>query len=41
MTIYALHRTIQIAFGWENYHLHAFTARRGQASATVTRRGAR
>ncbi|WP_095205285.1 plasmid pRiA4b ORF-3 family protein [Mesorhizobium carmichaelinearum] len=23
MTLYALHRTIQIAFGWENYHLHA------------------
>ena len=24
MTLYALHRTIQIAFGWEDYHLHAF-----------------
>jgi hypothetical protein len=24
LTLYALHRTIQIAFGWEDYHLHAF-----------------
>jgi hypothetical protein len=24
MTLYALHRAIQIAFGWEDYHLHAF-----------------
>jgi hypothetical protein len=24
MTLYALHRIIQIAFGWEGYHLHAF-----------------
>jgi len=24
MTLYALHRAIQIAFGWEVYHLHAF-----------------
>ncbi|RWA78924.1 MAG: hypothetical protein EOQ31_34665 [Mesorhizobium sp.] len=24
MTLHALHRTIQIAFGWEDYHLHAF-----------------
>ncbi|RWB28013.1 MAG: hypothetical protein E5X89_23030 [Mesorhizobium sp.] len=24
MTLYALHRTIQIAFGWEDCHLHAF-----------------
>lgn len=24
MTLYALHRTIQIAFDWEGYHLHAF-----------------
>lgn len=24
MTLYALHRTIQIAFGWEDYHLHTF-----------------
>lgn len=24
MTLYALHRTIQIAFGWEDYHLHGF-----------------
>jgi hypothetical protein len=23
-TLYALPRTIQIAFGWEDYHLHAF-----------------
>lgn len=24
MTLFGLHRTIQIAFGWEDYHLHAF-----------------
>jgi hypothetical protein len=24
LTLYGLHRTIQIAFGWEDYHLHAF-----------------
>jgi hypothetical protein len=24
MTLYELHRAIQIAFGWEDYHLHAF-----------------
>lgn len=24
MTLFALHRTIQVAFGWEDYHLHAF-----------------
>lgn len=24
MTLYALHRAIQIAFGWKDYHLHAF-----------------
>ncbi|MEO5760392.1 MAG: plasmid pRiA4b ORF-3 family protein [Mesorhizobium sp.] len=24
MKLHALHRTIQIAFGWEDYHLHAF-----------------
>jgi hypothetical protein len=24
MTLLGLHRTIQIAFGWEDYHLHAF-----------------
>jgi len=25
ITLYSLHRTIQIAFGWEDYHLYAFT----------------
>ncbi len=24
LTLYELHRVIQIAFGWEDYHLHAF-----------------
>lgn len=24
LTLYGLHRAIQIAFGWEDYHLHAF-----------------
>ena len=24
LTLYGLHRVIQIAFGWEDYHLHAF-----------------
>ncbi|RVD70379.1 plasmid pRiA4b ORF-3 family protein [Mesorhizobium sp. M4A.F.Ca.ET.029.04.2.1] len=24
MTLFGLHRTIQIAFGWADYHLHAF-----------------
>lgn len=24
LTLFGLHRTIQIAFGWEDYHLHAF-----------------
>lgn len=24
MTLFGLHRTIQIAFSWEDYHLHAF-----------------
>ena len=24
LTLYGLHRSIQIAFGWEDYHLHAF-----------------
>lgn len=24
MTLFGLHRTIQIAFGWKDYHLHAF-----------------
>jgi hypothetical protein len=24
LTLYGLHRTIQIASGWEDYHLHAF-----------------
>ncbi|MGX5845120.1 plasmid pRiA4b ORF-3 family protein [Mesorhizobium sp. ArgA1] len=24
MTLFGVHRTIQIAFGWEDYHLHAF-----------------
>lgn len=23
-TLYGLHRSVQIAFGWEDYHLHAF-----------------
>ena len=23
-TLFGLQRTIQIAFGWEDYHLHAF-----------------
>jgi hypothetical protein len=23
-TLYGLHRVVQIAFGWEDYHLHAF-----------------
>lgn len=24
MTLYGLHRVVQISFGWEDYHLHAF-----------------
>lgn len=24
LTLYGLHRSVQIAFGWEDYHLHAF-----------------
>lgn len=24
LTLYGLHRVVQIAFGWEDYHLHAF-----------------
>lgn len=24
LTLYGLHRAVQIAFGWEDYHLHAF-----------------
>ena len=24
LTLYGLHRVIQIAFGWEGHHLHAF-----------------
>src|SRR3546814_5557220 len=24
LTLFGLHRVIQIAFGWEDYHLHAF-----------------
>ena len=26
LTLYDMHRAIQIAFGWEDYHLHAFEA---------------
>lgn len=29
LTLYGLHRSVQIAFGWEDYHLHAFTVRGG------------
>lgn len=27
LTLYGLHRVLQIAFGWEDYHLHAFHVR--------------
>jgi hypothetical protein len=39
LTLHGLHRVIQIAFGWEDYHLHAFR-RHGRRYGT-TRTGER
>lgn len=46
LTLFGLHRVIQIAFGWEDYHLHAFkvhgrpSARSGRVSViTFSRMG--
>jgi hypothetical protein len=36
MTLYELHRAIQIAFGWEDYHLHAFKLHGREYSTTRT-----
>ncbi|KUM27836.1 hypothetical protein AU467_35275 [Mesorhizobium loti] len=36
MTLYDLHRTVQIAFGWEDYHLHAFKLHGREYSTTRT-----
>jgi hypothetical protein len=47
MTLFGLHRAIQIAFDWEDYHLHAFKlhghryGRHAQANATATRQAAK
>ncbi len=36
MTLYELHRAIQITFGWEDYHLHAFKLHGRDYSTTRT-----
>ncbi|TYR36418.1 plasmid pRiA4b ORF-3 family protein [Mesorhizobium microcysteis] len=36
MTLYELHRAIQLTFGWEDYHLHAFKLHGREYSSTRT-----